>query len=44
MNNLRGFECNATQEIRNEKITHDEGVNLEKKYDNKFPKNILKNF
>ena len=34
----------AAQEIRNEKITREEGVNLIKKYDNEFPKKYFKEF
>ena len=34
----------AAQEIRNEKITRAEGVNLIKKYDNEFPKKYFKEF
>jgi len=32
----------AAQEIRNEKITRDEGINLIKKYDHEFPKKYFK--
>ena len=32
----------AAQEIRNEKITRDEGINLVKKYDSEFPKKYFK--
>ena len=32
----------AAQEIRNDKITREEGVNLIKKYDNEFPKKYFK--
>ena len=34
----------AAQEIRNEKITREEGINLVKKYDNEFPKKYFKEF
>jgi N-acetyl sugar amidotransferase len=34
----------AAQEIRNEKITRDEGVNLVKRYDLEFPKKYFKEF
>ena len=34
----------AAQEIRNGKITRQEGVNLVKKYDNEFPKKYFKDF
>ena len=34
----------AAQEIRNDKITREEGVYLVKKYDQEFQKNTLKNF
>ena len=34
----------AAQEIRNEKITREEGVNLVKKYDDEFPKKYFKEF
>ena len=34
----------AAQEIRNDKITREEGVNLIKKYDNEFPKKYFKEF
>ena len=34
----------AAQEIRNEKITRDEGVNLVKKYDDEFPKKYYSEF
>ena len=34
----------AAQEIRNEKITREEGVNLIKKYDNEFPKKYFTEF
>ncbi len=34
----------AAQEIRNDKITRDEGINLVKKYDNEFPKKYFKEF
>ncbi|MDC3028038.1 N-acetyl sugar amidotransferase, partial [Candidatus Pelagibacter sp.] len=34
----------AAQEIRNEKITREEGVNLVKKYDSEFPKKYFKEF
>ena len=34
----------AAQEIRNEKITRDEGINLVKKYDSEFPKKYFKEF
>ena len=34
----------ASQEIRNEKITRDEGINLVKKYDSEFPKKYFKEF
>jgi len=34
----------AAQEIRNEKITRDEGINLVKKFDNEFPKKYFKDF
>ena len=34
----------AAQEIRNEKITRDEGINLVKKYDNEFPKKYFNEF
>ena len=33
----------SAQEIRNDKITREEGVNLVKQYDQEFPKNIFKN-
>ena len=32
----------AAQEIRNEKITREEGINLVKKYDSEFPKKYFK--
>lgn len=34
----------AAQEIRNDKITREEGINLVKKYDNEFPKKYFKEF
>ena len=34
----------AAQEIRNDKITREEGVNLVKKYDNEFPKKYFLHF
>lgn len=34
----------AAQEIRNEKITRDEGINLVKKYDNEFPMKYFREF
>ena len=34
----------AAQEIRNEKITRDEGINLVKKYDDEFPKKYFLEF
>jgi hypothetical protein len=34
----------VAQEIRNEKITRDEGINLVKKYDNEFPIKYFKEF
>ena len=34
----------AAQEIRNEKITRDEGINLVKKYDSEFPIKYFKEF
>jgi N-acetyl sugar amidotransferase len=34
----------ASQEIRNEKITREEGVHLVKKYDHEFPKKYFKDF
>lgn len=34
----------AAQEIRNEKITREEGVNLVRKYDQEFPKKYFKEF
>ncbi len=34
----------AAQEIRNEKITRDEGINLVKKYDDEFPSKYFKEF
>jgi tRNA(Ile)-lysidine synthase TilS/MesJ len=34
----------AAQEIRNGKITRDEGVNLVKKFDDEFPKKYFKDF
>ena len=34
----------AAQEIRNEKITRDEGINLVKKYDDEFPKKYFSEF
>ena len=34
----------AAQEIRNEKITRDEGINLIKKYDHEFPKKYFKEY
>ena len=34
----------AAQEIRNEKITREEGINLVKKYDSEFPKKYFKEF
>jgi N-acetyl sugar amidotransferase len=34
----------ASQEIRNKKITRDEGVNLVKKFDGEFPKTYFKDF
>ena len=34
----------AAQEIRNDKITREEGVALVNKFDREFPKNILENF
>ena len=34
----------ASQEIRNDKITREEGVSLVKKYDHEFPKKYLKEF
>ena len=34
----------ACQEIRNEKITRDEGVNLVKKFDHEFPSRSIKDF
>ena len=34
----------AAQEIRNEKITREEGVSLVKKYDNEFPKKYFSHF
>ena len=32
------------QEIRNDKIDRDEGINLVDLYDNEFPKKFLKSF
>ena len=34
----------AAQEIRNDKITREEGINLVKKYDSEFPKKYFKEF
>ena len=34
----------AAQEIRNQKITRDEGINLVKKYDNEFPTKYFEDF
>ena len=34
----------ASQEIRNNKITRDEGISLVKKYDSEFPKKYFKDF
>jgi N-acetyl sugar amidotransferase len=34
----------AAQELRNEKITRDEGINLVRKYDSEFPKKYFKEF
>lgn len=34
----------AAQEIRNEKITREEGINLVKKFDNEFPKKYFREF
>ena len=34
----------AAQEIRNEKITREEGINLVRKYDNEFPNKFFKEF
>ena len=34
----------AAQEIRNEKISREEGINLVKKYDSEFPKKYFKEF
>ena len=34
----------AAQEIRNKKITREEGINLVKKYDSEFPKKYFKEF
>ena len=34
----------AAQEIRNEKITREEGINLVKKYDSEFPKKYFREF
>jgi hypothetical protein len=34
----------AAQEIRNGKITREEGINLVKKYDEEFPKKYFKDF
>ena len=34
----------ASQEIRNEKITRDEGIKLVKKFDNEFPSKYFKEF
>ena len=34
----------AAQEIRNEKITRDEGIALVQKYDHEFPDQFLKDF
>ena len=34
----------AAQEIRNKKITREEGINLVKKYDDEFPINYFKDF
>ena len=34
----------AAQEIRNEKITREEGIALVKKYDSEFPKKYFKDF
>ena len=34
----------SAQEIRNDKITRDEGINLVKKYDSEFPSKYFKEF
>ena len=34
----------ASQEIRNNKITREEGINLVKKFDGEFPKTYFKDF
>ena len=34
----------AAQEIRNDKITREEGITLVKKYDHEFPKKYFKEF
>ena len=41
---LRRASYDAAQEIRNKKITREEGVNLVKKYDDEFPIKYFKDF